>query len=66
MVPRRNEADSRDRQSRVDAVAWFAALVHARHRADFSLAAEARIELRRLGVLVEFNPGTHEQPRATR
>ena len=37
-----------------DAVAWFAVLENARQRADFDRAAQARRELKRLGVAVKY------------
>jgi len=42
--------------SSADAVAWFAVLENARQRADFDRAAQARRELKRLGVAVKYLP----------
>jgi hypothetical protein len=55
MVQRASEPDPGvDRQARV--VALFAVLIDARHKSQFSKAADTQAELEREGVLVRFQP----------
>jgi hypothetical protein len=53
MTERASPADpERDRMARQ--VALFSVLLHARHRSEFSEAADAQAELERAGIVVKF------------
>lgn len=42
-----------ERERSINGIAWFAALLHARERSDFTKAAEAQRELDRLEIAVK-------------
>ncbi len=42
-----------ERERSINGIAWFAALLHARERSDFTKAAAAQLELGRLGITVK-------------
>ena len=48
-----SDAATTERERSINGIAWFAALLHARERSDFTKAAEAQRELDRLGIAVK-------------
>jgi hypothetical protein len=59
MVQRVSQPDpDLDRRARI--VALFAVLIDARHKSQFSQAADAQAELRKAGVTVQFEPAERQ------
>lgn len=54
----------KNREQSIEAIATFAALIHARRHSQFAAAAEALDTLRRLGIVVRF--ARPKAPRARR